>query len=569
MQVVVLVIFLLSSLIILVPGVCLWSLLFPNESAFEQWISGSVCGLAAAVYIAFAVAHWRLSAFWAIWGALSLVVVPAVRAHLRGRGSVHSGVSRWALFVLGLVAVARFAITVIYQWPAGWDPSFHLILAKKVAMADGMIYDWTPFENASLNYPLGSHCLLVLLSQLSHLPLHRVFQMLLPLVCVLTTGQVYLLCLRVFHSEEIAVFSTLAYGFWAGYGSIDYYRWGGLPNALAMAFLLAIVHMLLGPVRTWKHVVLMGMFFASICFAHHHVMITSIIVLGVLFFYFLFSARRSVAVTLLIAMASGVLLASFYLVPYFLKSSTLGNTDVFRFHEGPFTARSLFRDLGPAYVLFGAAGLVLVWRVRKQFEWVPTLFVICGTLLILYILSGPVYRQVSLRFTGEDYVAFTPSRFLIDLACFVSGFAGYAAYQLKRRVGMSAVAATVLVVLLGLSTYRTWQQMIGEGGVPVGSLAAYQWISEYTPPDTIVLNVHSWACVTSWRRTLSSPLPISEPRHMDPAWQELRMQLQAGNFPPEALRHKLVKVVPPGQISTDQVLWKDPNGWSVVEVSPR
>ena len=31
-------------------------------------------------------------------------------------------------------------------------------------------------------------------------------------------------------------YSALAYGMWAVYGSIDYYRWGGLPNAIAMAF---------------------------------------------------------------------------------------------------------------------------------------------------------------------------------------------------------------------------------------------------------------------------------------------------------------------------------------------
>jgi hypothetical protein len=560
-------IFLVSSLALLVPGACLWDLLFPEESIFERCIWGSVCGLALAVYVAFVLAYWRLSLFWMVWAALSLAVATlAVRQHLRnGSAPPRLGVTKLGLLILGLLAIIRFLPTVIHEWPPGWDPSFHMILARKVALADGMIYDWTPFENVPLNYPLGSHFLLVVISRLSGLPLHRVFQMLIPLIGVLTTAEVYLLCLRLRLDEEVAAFSALAYGFWAAYGSLDYYRTGGLPNALAMTFLLAIIALLAAPARTWKQVSLLALFFASICLAHHHVMVTSGIVLGVLFVYFFFAHQRGLAVTILIGVAGGVLLVGFYLLPYLLKATSLGNTDVFRFQE-TFTARSLFRDLGPAYVLFSAAGLVLAWRARKESEGLRSLFVICATLLALFLFSGPIYRQFALRFTGEDYVAFTPSRFLMDMACFMSIFAGYAASQLRRRAGVSVAVATALGIVLTLSTYRTWQQMIHEGGAPVGSWGAYHWIAENTPPDTIVLNINSWACVASWRRTLSSPLPISEPRHLDPAWETMRKQLGDGIFSQEALRHELVKVIPPEETPVDKLLWKDNNGWSVVEV---
>src|SRR5271168_1568574 len=283
MQFWLLLIFLLSSLAFLVPGIWLWELLFPEESIFERCVWGSVSGLAVAVYIAFTLAYWRLSWFWVAWTVLSVCVAAlAARQHLRNRGSVQRlGVTKPALIILGLVAISRFVPTLIHEWPPGWDPSFHLILARKVALADRMIYDWTPFENVPLNYPLGSHFLLVLISRLSGLPLHRVFQMLLPLIGVITTAEVYLLCLRLHLAEEIAAFSALAYGFWAAYGSIDYYRWGGLPNALAMTFLLAIIALMVAPRRTWKHVALAALFFAAICFAHHHVMITSGIILAV------------------------------------------------------------------------------------------------------------------------------------------------------------------------------------------------------------------------------------------------------------------------------------------------
>jgi hypothetical protein len=561
------VVFLMSSLVFLVPGVCLWDVLFPEESIFERCVWGSVCGLAIAVYLAFVVAYWRLSLFWMVWAALAVgVVALAVRQHLRNRGSVQRlGVSRLVLVILGLVAVSRFVPTVIHEWPPGWDPSFHLILAKKIALADRMIYDWTPFENVPLNYPLGSHFLVVLMSRLSGLPLHRVFQMLIPLIGVLTTAEVYLLCLRFRLDEEVAAFSALAYGFWAAYGSIDYYRTGGLPNALAMTFLVAIIALLAAPGRSWKHIALMALFFAAICMAHHHVMVTSGIVLGVLFVYFFFSKQKREAVAVLTGVGGGVLLAGFYLLPYFLKASSLGSTDVFRFNEGHFTAKFLLRELGPIFVLFSAVGLVLGWRARRESQGLRWLFVICGTLLTLYVVSGPIYRQLSLRSTGQDYVAFTPSRFLMDMACFMSVFAGLAACRLRRRAGLSLAIATVVGILLGVSTYRTWQQL-HEGGAPVGSWGAYHWIDDNTPPDTIVLDTNSWASFASWRRTLSSPLPISEPRHLDPALETMREQLRDGVFSQEALRYKLVKVIPPGETAAYKLLWKDSDGWSVVEV---
>ena len=569
MQFWLLLIFLVSSLALLLPGVCLWDLLFPEDSIFERCTWGSVCGLAFAVYIAFVLAYFRLSLFWIVWGALSLcIAILAVRQRLRNTSSQRRlGVTRLELVILGVLAIIRFLPTVIHEWPPGWDPSFHLILARKIALADGMIYDWMPFENVPLNYPLGSHFLLVVISGMNGLPLHRVFQMLIPLIGVITAAEIYLLSLRLNLHEEVAAFSSLAYGFWAAFGSLDYYRTGGLPNALAMTFLLAIIALLATPARTWKQVGLLSVFFAAICLAHHHVMVTSGIVLAVLFVYFLVSNQKRAAVEIPIGVSGGVLLAAFYLLPYLLKATSLGSTDVFRFQE-PLSARSLFRDLGPVFVLFSTAGLVLGWRARKEYPGLRSLFVICGTLLVLFLLSGPIYRQFALRFTGQDYVAFTPSRFLMDMACFVSIFAGYAASRLRQETGMSVAVATVFGILLTASTYRTWQQMIHEGGAPVGSWGAYHWIAENTPPDAIVLTTNSWACVASWRRTLSSPLPISEPRHLDPVWETVRNQLREGNFSQEALRHELIKVIPPEETPANKLLWKDGDGWSVVEVWP-
>ena len=75
-----------------------------------------------------------------------------------------------------------------------------------------MIYDWEPFENTSLNYPVGSHFLIAVLATLTQLPLHTVFKLLIPLLGILTTAQIYLFSLQVAKNKEVAIYSALAYG---------------------------------------------------------------------------------------------------------------------------------------------------------------------------------------------------------------------------------------------------------------------------------------------------------------------------------------------------------------------
>src|SRR5207248_2308480 len=169
-----------------------------------------------------------------------------------------------------------------------------------------------------------------------------------------------------------------------------------------------------------------------------------------------------------------------------------------------------------------ALGLLLGWRVRKNFPAIKPLLAICGVLVVLFLLCGPIYRFFSLRFTGQDYVAFTPSRFLTDLTCMLSIFAGYAAYSVWKRSRLPFAGALVFGILLGMSNYWLWQELFHEGGPQPESWRAFQWIAANTPADTIVLSSDSWAPFGTWRRTLSSPLPISEPRQLGTTQEILR-----------------------------------------------
>jgi len=139
------------------------------------------------------------------------------------------------------VGVTRFAIALPLVLPPGTlDPTFHLVLARQIQISHHAIDHW-PFAGIPLNYPTGSHVLVVVLSALAGLPLHTTFKDFIPLLGVLTTGQIYVFARRVTASPLTALYSAAIYGLWAWYGSIDYFRWGGLPNELAMLLFLAML----------------------------------------------------------------------------------------------------------------------------------------------------------------------------------------------------------------------------------------------------------------------------------------------------------------------------------------
>src|SRR5208283_28627 len=114
--------------------------------------------------------------------------------------------------------------------PLGWDPSFHLLLAKKIALSDHLIRDWLPFEDAALNYPIGSHLLIALFARFSGVPLPRVFQYLMVTFSGVSALAVYALAAEYFGAELVGLYAAIAYSLWAFTGSTDYFRWGGLPN---------------------------------------------------------------------------------------------------------------------------------------------------------------------------------------------------------------------------------------------------------------------------------------------------------------------------------------------------
>jgi hypothetical protein len=536
---------LVGVLLLLLPGVVAWRRMFPENAAEECTALGSALGLAVAVYLAYVTAIVSITWFWPIW------LVLCVGTLLIGRFSKWKEFrpSATVVLILALVAASQFFVVSLHRLPGGWDPSFHCLLAKKILLTGRLISDWTPFAPATLNDPLGSHLLLVQLSRISRLPIHTVFKLLMPALSVLSTLAVFALTLRTFGSKNAALYSAIAYGLWVFGGNVDYLRWGGLPNQLAMIFAIAIVSLIVRCSEGKHSAILIGVFFAAICLTHHHVMIACGAMLAALFLYF-WITKDSRRWTILQSFAISFVIAVFFLVPYAAKALNLKHTDVLRFYEPPIGLHTL-ADSGPVALVIGIVGAILAFRSRRRTSPESVLSVCCGTLLLLYIVCDPIYRLISILRFHESFVAFTPSRFLNDLSYLLAVFAGYALYRLQQQTSRPTRQIIVVALALALLNVPQWM-VLRENRMPEGRWQAYEWIGANTPDDSFIATAEAWAPYATWRRTLKAPLPVSEPTPVSNTPQEAK-DIFAVNDP---YRH------PQGI-----VVWKNADGWTVSKLT--
>jgi len=553
--------------VLALPGVLALGLLAPAASVLERWVLGTTAGLAAAVFLAFVLAYAKLALFYPAWAIVAGSLLVASWRRSKPRPTLFArpaGAVAILTVVLAIVAATRFGVTFWDELPPGWDPCFHLILAKKLALSGRMIFDWEPFENIPLNYPLGSHVLVAIVAAIARIPLHAAFKLLIPACGVLTTALVYLFGSRVGGRDEVGAFAALAYGMWAVYGSIDIYRWGGLPNALAMAFLLAVLVVIAASPPVTPPRGLSAILLAALTLTHHHVMLVAGFVLLCLGGFYVATGRRERALhRVLLPAACAAVLGSFYLVPYALKAATLGATGVLSFDEPLFTPALIASSLG--FVFIAAAGVGFVVSLKSRGGELGTLHASSAALLFLFVMFEYVYRLISGATTGSAHVAFTPSRFLTDLAYFLAVYAGLAIVWAKDRLRLRPLTTLVACLALASTTIPAWKAHDGEGD-PTPLFRAFQWIERNTPTDALVMNQHPWAVYGSWRRCAATPVPVSEPSREGTPKSLLLQAISRGVVPDEARGSMIVQAGAfKGREVPWPVLWSDPGGVSVVE----
>jgi hypothetical protein len=570
--------FLAGALALLLPGIWLARWIGAGQSLLEYSTYGSTLGLALAVYLASLISHFNLEWFYPTWTGLAIVCLGGCWRSIRRtplRRSPDSHWESWLWVILVVVGVSRFAFVLPERLPDGWDPAFHMILARKIQLTQHAIWDWRPFAEASLNYPTGSHLLIVILSGISRLPLPTVFKDLIPFLGVLTTAQVYLLGRRVTGSAQIGLYSAAAYGLWAWGGSIDYFRWGGLPNQLGMLLFLAVLSLWLDDGSPRRRMALMALLYAAIVLVHHHVMVVSGAILAVAMIGQIIRPVSAASWKILaLALVAAALLDSFYLVPYALKASTLGSTRMIQLSERMLDLVELPASIG--YLMCATAAIGLGLWIRGRFRCHPLVVRAVATLAVMFIACEYVWPLLRRSRGLGAATIFTPSRFLSDANYFLVIFAAFPVAWAQKRWRLSTIRIIGLMLLGGMTQVGRWTDAPrGQDTTPSdGFIQACDWIARNTSPMTIVVNQNAaantvaWAPYLTWRRCTYVPIPASEPViDMNSVTNHVN-GMMSGQIPPDAPDMRIVRVTSQDKEHFGQVLWFDQSGDLVVQLWP-
>ena len=459
--------------------------------------------------------------------AAAAVLWVAARKRSSGFREIGEWPSLWASISFLLILTAEAIPTFAADFPHGWDPSFHCILARKILQSGALAADWRPFEVIPVNYTQGLHVLIALISRWTGQPVHLTFQLLHLVVQPLAALLVYRLARVIFSEDRVALLAMLVYALLCNYGSFrSYFHWGGLPTQIGSLFFLAIVWIAMTG-EGKKHALFSVLLFGSLTMTHH---LSALIGTWVMLFYIVVSALTHTGADLrrklLLLLPLTFLVYAFYILPYATRASGLGATDALHYrYDFMKTGWQVLEDLGYVASLLGVIGLVLASRrlvdARKEFLlcWVTAL-------MLGFCLLGYIYRIVAALIYGEDLTAFTPSRFLTVVSYPLAMCGGYALhtglerlsrrFSLKPDIFLGVIVAAILLVAVPdvreMANLRTVTQRGYEVGRFIEQTVPEGGFFSWTPEVRKILGPIEWIPYLTWRTTLYTPLPASENR---------------------------------------------------------
>jgi hypothetical protein len=550
-----------GALVLLIPGIWLAGALALGNNTLERWTNGSSLGLAMAVYLSSLISHLDLRAFYPAWAIVALVCLISRLRSRPPKSSTDVSAQIWMVLILLLVAVSRFAMAAPLVLPPGTlDPTFHLILAKQIQITHHAIDRW-PFANIALNYPTGGNILVVVMSGLSHLPLHTTFKNLIPLLGVLTTAQIYVFAGKMTGQALPAVYSAAIYGLWAWYGSIDYFRWGGLPNELAMLLFITVLS-LDGPSR--RNWIAMVLCFASMVLVHHHVMVVGSIILALIILWQISHRKpwRSFAA----AMIAGFIIDAFFLVPYALHLANFRSTGMVVAGEPLLPLGDLPAGFGYALIIIAAIGIIL--SLARKIPCHPVVAIASLALVATFVIGEDIVPLGLRAMHKTAFTFFTPSRFLADLNYFLPIFAAGAIFFVQQQIRIPQWIAIIFILVASLADVQHWIEFFSLPDLPAPIIDACDWIQHNTPPDTLVDNTGAWMTYLCWREPAHIALPVSEPTaDYHPASERIPLII-AGKIPPDSPGQIIVKIGDAANPKGLPILWRDAAGAAVFREWP-
>ncbi len=510
-----------AILLVLPWAILAWAALDGGRGAERTALSAAL-GLGAVVVLGentyrFDAARWFHFLEVPVWPAALFLLFLKKKPFLR---PLLSSAGKRLFLIALLVFVLRFLPLLATDLPIGVDPTFHVLVASKIAEAGRIAGDLSPYEPILLNYPTGSHLLVALVS--GDGPVHVAFKALFPLLAALTVLVLYALARRLTPRPRAALWTAVAYGFLADWGSLDLVRWGGLPTALSQLFLAAFV-LLYSSVdpgkKRWssggwiRRSFFGALLLAALATSHHHSAVAAGAVGTLLFVQTLRAEKFSPRARFLLLSS---LLAALVDAPFLLRMlpriGRLGATgagDILEPAVLPWEAGLL---LGPALVAGALLGRPTLRRASSSGgdSIAAARAVLAWTLALgaAFVFLDYGVRGVSRLLTGNSPAVLTPSRFLSDLALPLSIMAGPGIERFVRLVGERPgrlAAALACAVQCAASLAPQAHPALGEE-----TRAAARFIRENSPEDVLILNNPQWLPYLTGREGTNTFLPLSE-----------------------------------------------------------
>jgi hypothetical protein len=502
--------FLLALLVVAAPAVLFLREYAPGLPLTEAALLGTTAGLAVHVaalnYFPF-VSGWWLTIGIAVTWLAATAVLWTLRSRL-GTPDSPAPDTGYEWLLIG-VLVAQFALLLLpareNPLPFGNDAVYHVAISDKLIRAGTIPDDFLPYDPVAPTYTLGSHLLIAFGSLQTSLPVHRLYQFVLPLCLVLMTGLLSHLG-RVAFSPQAGFFAAFVYAFLTNWGSIDLLRWGSVPNAAGMVCFVAAVRCLIAPVGPVP-VLLPALFVGAMAATHH---------LSALIFAIVCVAwgvrhlrRHGLKAPLLKRMAGAwafgialVLPGVWSLAAEVLRS--LRSSEEAALDAGvPYL--NVVEPLIPIWELPLKLGVVMVglaavglWRVRRDRAADPVrteILVWTATMAAAFaILDWPV-RWVIDAIWRRDLAILTPSRFLTDLSyplCLLAGVGLASLWRTSRKTALVIAAAAPCYALVVV-----WPLTVPQ--IPPAEIEGLRWFGRSAPENSLLLQAPPWTTYLSGR----------------------------------------------------------------------
>jgi hypothetical protein len=517
-------------LLLQVPWMFIFCVIFKRRSLKNNIFLGLCGGLAASItslYIFAALGSFSLVPYWLLFTwVVSLIVLFKQRALFKNIKSEKATYLFWS--VLALIAVF-YAIPVFStDFPIGWDPTFHCLLARKIQYSGQLATTWQPFEQIAVNYPLGIHTFIAGLAYLDKAETHLIFQTLhLPVMLLYSVG-IYLIACKIFRNRVVGIFAMVSFAFLTDWGSFfNLYQWGGMPTEIAGLMALALILLMIGQ-RSRLEFVPAVMLCGSMVLVHHLTAFIYFLVIAFFILLNLITRKKLDRCSKKFLMTGFFTLVgySFFIVPYVLKVSSLGGTSVLKFCEEPIIALDMIvKNLGIVVVVFGIIGLIFVLRSRISNSRTRFLLGWFTGLILFFTVFDHLYRMGAVMILNENFAAFTPSRFLTLLSCPMACYAGFGLKQLAIRlekifpVNLKRAVVPLLCLAAAGVAIRPMIKASERRALSPETRALGEMIKQRTPPNAFIfdrlllgMNERCWLPYLTWRQTLVTPVPASENR---------------------------------------------------------